>query len=105
MRRRRRPSEPVDFQTLFLAQDEEDEDDNALVEALIALRTWAAAQKKAADKTGCWFGRGGNRAAAARQKALLLRFGRGGNQVRPSGLTGGGGQVLGRRSDAHINDT
>ena len=37
----------VDFQTLFLAQDEEDEDDNALVEALITLRTWAAARKKA----------------------------------------------------------
>ena len=32
----------VDFQTLFLAQDEEDEDDNALVEALITLRTWMA---------------------------------------------------------------
>ena len=42
--------EPVDFQTLFLAQDEEDEDDNALVEALITLRTWAAARKKAADR-------------------------------------------------------
>ena len=39
----------VDFQTLFLAQDEEDEDDNALVEALITLRTWAAERKKAAE--------------------------------------------------------
>jgi hypothetical protein len=39
----------VNFQTLFLNQDAEDEDDNALVEALITLRTWAAARKNAPD--------------------------------------------------------
>jgi hypothetical protein len=38
----------VDFQTLFLNQDAEDEDDSALVEALMALRTWAAARKETA---------------------------------------------------------
>ena len=42
--------EPVDFQTLFLAQDEEDEDDNALVEALVTLRTWMAEQLKAVEE-------------------------------------------------------
>jgi hypothetical protein len=39
----------VDFQTLFLAQDE-DEDDNALVEALVTLRTWMAEQLKAVEE-------------------------------------------------------
>ena len=65
--------EPVDFQALFLAQDEEDEDDNALVEALITLRTWAAARKKAADKTlAAGSAEEETDAAAARQKALLV---------------------------------
>jgi len=41
---------PVDFQALFLAQDEEDEDDNALVEALVTLRTWTAERLKAVEE-------------------------------------------------------
>ena len=42
--------ETIDFRTLFLAQDDEDEDDNALAEALVALRTWVAERLKAVEE-------------------------------------------------------
>ena len=42
--------ETIDFRTLFLAQDEEDEDDNALVEALVTLRAWPAERLKAIEE-------------------------------------------------------
>ena len=44
--------EPVDFQALFLAQDAEDEDDNALVEALVAMRTWVARGRRRPRRSG-----------------------------------------------------
>jgi hypothetical protein len=68
--------EKVEFQTLFLNQDAEDEDDNALVEALMTFRTWVAERAKEKKNDGPYaavkeVARKAEETAAAEQQAKI----------------------------------